>query len=159
MTAFVSALPGCATFTALLPWADLQYAIVEAPWEVRFLALPAGPEFLPEGYPSGRLFGDLAEVRWRKRRNGLFHVVLIHDEGVALNGAKPEALQPGEPDPSRFLLWKESGEPRIPKPIQYPGGPYDRDLAVTVKRYRLAAAKDSEMPAAVLTRYRGLQFA
>jgi hypothetical protein len=126
-------------FSAGIAWEDYAYAIVESPSEVRLVQL-AAEKVVPEEYDSGILFGREAELRWRRRRNGKFHTVLIHDHGEA-----GETLQPA--GDAQFVLWgeRQAGadppawyEPRIPKMITgYPEGLKGPRVAVALKLYKL----------------------
>src|ERR1039458_9617415 len=66
-------------FSAAIRWDDFRYAIVESAVVVKLLTV-AGP-FQAEDDGAVVVFGDGAEVRWRRRRSGLFHTVLIDDRG------------------------------------------------------------------------------
>ncbi|MBZ5534280.1 MAG: hypothetical protein LAO20_22880 [Acidobacteriia bacterium] len=143
-----------------VPWAEFEYAILESPSEVKFLALkgrePEGCE--PESFSTGTLFGDKAELRWRRRRTGRFHLVMVHDAGRALEGDEGLALQPAESAknaalPSTVLLWKAQDEPRIPKPIVYPGLPDGSRPAVRLKSYWLQEDTAPETDRVLITRY------
>jgi hypothetical protein len=123
----------------IIRWEAFEYAIVESADCVRLLTL-ANECPVPETYDSGILFGTEAELRWRRRRSGLFHVVLIRDG--ATDGVELEAV--GE---QQFVLWgePEAGsdppawyEPRIPRMItEYPSDLKGKRVAVSVKSYRL----------------------
>ena len=125
-------------FSAAIRWDDFSYAIVESDMEVKLLTV-AEP-FQAEAYDSGVLFGQCAELRWRLRRSGLFHTVLIDDRGG--DGTPLESVA-GE---SRFVLWGErqdgAGAPswyeaRIPRIItEYPNLRGKR-VAVQLKAYWL----------------------
>jgi hypothetical protein len=96
--------------------------------------------FQGEAYDYGILFGQCAELRWRLRRSGLFHTVLINDRGG--DGTPLESVD-GE---SQFVLWGERQdgngkaswyEGRIPRIItEYPNLRSKR-VAVRLKAYWL----------------------
>jgi len=126
-------------FSTAIRWSDFAYAIVESAVEVKLLTV-AGP-FQAEGYDAGILFGPNAELRWRRRRSGLFHTVLIDDRGG--DGTPLESVG-GE---SQFVLWGEpqggAGEPswyeaRIPRIItEYPPALRGKWVAVRLRGYWL----------------------
>ena len=123
------------SFSAAIRWEDFRYAIVESAVEVRLLTV-AG-HFQAESYDAGILFGPSSELRWRRRRSGLFHTVLIDDRGG--DGTPLESVG-GDPE---FVLWGEpqggAGEPswyeaRIPRIItEYPRTLQGKRVAVRLK--------------------------
>jgi hypothetical protein len=125
-------------FSAAIRWDDFNYAIVESDGEVKLLTVTE--PFQAEDYNAGILFGQSAELRWRRRRSGLFHTVLIDDRGG--DGTSLESVD-GE---SQFVLWGErqdgAGAPtwyegRIPRVIkEYPDLPGKR-VAVKLRVYWL----------------------
>lgn len=79
-------------FPAEIPWNKFQYGILESPWDTRFVDLAAGVSGLTlDNYDTGLLFGPDTELRWRRRRNGQFHLVFISDAGDPWPGASSEA--------------------------------------------------------------------
>ena len=126
-------------FSSEIRWSDFCYAIVESAVEVKLLTVTE--PFQAEGYDGGVLFGPCAELRWRRRRSGLFHTVLIDDRGG--EGTSLESVD-GEPE---FVLWGEPqggvGEPswyeaRIPRVItEYPRKLQGKRVAVRLRGYWL----------------------
>jgi hypothetical protein len=106
-----------------------------------------------EAYDTGVLFGPEVEIRWRKRRNGRFHFVVIEDRETASwpEGSATAALRPVEAAeeglPGQVLLWGEPHggsespewyEPRIPKAFTcYPKDFAGSRVAVEMLHYRL----------------------
>ena len=127
------------SFSAAIRWEDFRYAIVESAVEVRLLTV-AG-HFQAESYDAGILFGPSSELRWRRRRSGLFHTVLIDDRGG--DGTPLESVD-GDPE---FVLWGEpqggAGEPswyeaRIPRIMtEYPRALWGKRVAVRLRGYWL----------------------
>ena len=75
-------------FPAEIPWNEFQYGILESPWDTRFVEIAGTDNGLtPARYETGLLFGPDAELRWRRRRNGQYHLVFISDKGEAWPGA------------------------------------------------------------------------
>src|ERR1035438_5688078 len=119
-------------FPDALDWSGFRAAIVESDAEIQCVALGGANDVeLAQSYPVGVAFGPRAELRWRKRRDGL-HLVLISDDGAGLPQAgKPRALQPAPEEEGESLqcyLWGEWDETaqchverRIPRPLRYPG--------------------------------------
>jgi|SRR5580658_8649296 hypothetical protein len=126
------------TFSAAIRWNDFSYAIVESDMEVKLFTV--AEHFQGEAYDAGILFGQSAELRWRRRRSGLFHTVLIDDRGG--EGTPLESVD----DESQFMLWGERHggasapswyEGRIPRIItEYPDLPGKR-VAVRLRTYWL----------------------
>ena len=138
MTATISHRLG-AELAAEIRWADFRYAIVESAVETGLREV-SGP-FAAEDFETGVLFGPEAELRWRRRRSGLWHAVTIDDRGGA--GTPLEELG----DAGRFVLWgkPEVGakppcwwETRIPRVImEYPARLAGKRAAVRLKAYRV----------------------
>lgn len=122
-------------FPAEVPWALFEYGIVESPWKTTLLQSYQFASINPELFASGLFFGKRAELRWKRRRSGKFHLVLIGEEGVApLDPVAALLLKPLKAEsyglPEQIFLWGEPhGSPaaaqwyegRIPRLIQeYP---------------------------------------
>jgi hypothetical protein len=152
----ISFLRGQAGFPDALDWSGFQTAIVESDAEIECIALGDANDLeLVQAYPVGVAFGPRAELRWRKRRDGL-HLVLISDDGAGLPEAgEPRSLQPAPEEEGESLqcyLWGEWDETaqchverRIPRPLRYPGQTGTR----TVLRLKLYEF-ELEVPAAGL---------
>ena len=124
-----------------IDWALYEHGILESPASVRFIKVDKR-DFVAGEYSAGLLFGEQAEVRWRKRRDGMFHLVFI-DEGE------------GEPlieeRQSSVVLWGDAtgdgiwSEGRIPGLLtEYPAEFSGKRLAIDTVQYRLE--KDGEEP-------------
>ena len=126
-------------FSDGIRWDDFKYAIVESAVDVKLFAVTRS--FRAEDYDLGILFGLDVELRWRRRRSGLFHTVLIDDRGGI---GTPLELCDGE---RQFVLWGEPQtgagegswyEPRIPRVItEYPSALKGERVAVRLKAYWL----------------------
>jgi hypothetical protein len=164
-------------FPDALDWSGFRTAIVESDAEIECIALGNTNDVeSAQTYPVGVAFGPRAELRWRKRRDGL-HVVLISDDGVGLPGAeKPCALRPVPEEQGKSLqcyLWGEWDgtaqchvERRIPRPLRYPGQTGTR-VVLRLKRYKLELAVPAAGPGGVetqqtvtrISRYTGIETA
>ncbi len=133
---------------------DYNFAILEKPDDIRFIkksdSNSAGNLF---DWDRGRLFGENVELRWLKRKNG-FYVVIISE-----NGRVPVKLNIEEINPVRereIYLWGEniekSGnttddwyEQRIPRILNYPvnATKIRGRLKLIVKEYSLASDKST----------------
>lgn len=149
----ISFLRGQAGFSDALDWSGFRTAIVESDARIECIALADANDLeLVRAYPVGVAFGPRAELRWRRRRDGL-HLVLISDDGAGLPEAgKPRTLQPAPEEEGESLqcyLWGEWDETaqchverRIPRPLRYPGQAGTR-MALRLKRYEF----ELEVPA------------
>jgi hypothetical protein len=160
MSSRISSLTSSDSLGLHVPWGEFEYGILESPAEVKFLAVQARePEGVqPETFSSGTLFGQKAELRWRHRRNGCFHLVMVHDGGLTLEGDAGVTLQPLEAAedaviPSSVLLWKGQDEPRIPRTITYPGVPAGTRPKVRLRSYWLQEKTLPESDRVLITRY------
>ncbi|MGA3028040.1 MAG: hypothetical protein ABSF98_25085 [Bryobacteraceae bacterium] len=118
----ISCLERLCGLPSTIPWSAFEAAIVHAPHNTSFLALNADSDIAAvSAYPSGTAFGALAEVRWRKRRQG-WHWVLISDEGLDLGaGSEPRDLSAAS-DAESVILWGEKTAPTAPQePYFYEG--------------------------------------
>ena len=164
-------------FPDALDWSGFRTAIVESDAGIECVALgDANDVELVQPYPVGVAFGPRAELRWRKRREGL-HLVLISDDGVGLPGAgKPQALRAvpaGEGESLLCYLWGEWDETaqchverRIPRPLRDPAQTGPR-VALRLKHYELEltvpaagpGGVETEQTATRISRYAGIQTA
>ena len=142
----ISFLRGQPGFPERLEWGLFEAAIVESEAEIECLDLvePGGAECARK-FPAGVAWGAGAELRWRRRRDGL-HLVLIDDSG----GALPDATMVRElrfvnagDEPDEVYLWGEWDgtvdsivERRIPRTLHYPGVTAGRAV-LAVKRYEM----------------------
>lgn len=160
MSCRISSRPTEHALRPFVSWKEFDYGILESPWEVKFVALKGQPPdgFEPEAYHAGTLFGLDAELRWRRRRNGGFHLVLVHDRGDTLQNAESLPLTPAESHegdvlPSKVLLWKPSEEPRIPRTIEYPDVTGGNRPEIKVKHYWLAEQSEPATDPILIMRY------
>jgi hypothetical protein len=160
MNCRISYRPDERTLRSLIPWAEFDYGIFESPWEIKFVSLEgkAPDAFRPETYHTGTLFGQDAELRWRRRRNGCFHLVLLHDRGETLEEADSMTLTSAdihEEDvlPNKILLWKPMNEPRIPGTIDYPGMKSGHRPEIHVKHYWLHEQTEPAGDPVLIMRY------
>jgi hypothetical protein len=157
----ISFLRGQSGFPEELDWSGFRTAIVESDAEIECVALgDANDVELARTYAVGVAFGPRAELRWRKRREGL-HLVLISDDGAGLPEARePRALQPvpeEEGESVHCYLWGEWDgtaqchlERRIPRLLSYPEQTGTR-AAFRVKRYELELFVPAAGPGGVET--------
>ena len=141
------------TFPEGIDWARFDCAVLESAPETRIVLLRDGEKVTPESYDSGVLFGADVEARWRRRRSGRIHVVVIEDgptrgwpEGSIGADLRTVAAEE-EGLPEQVLLWGEprggSGaaewyESRIPDVLrQYPKQLAGQRVAVAMAHYRL----------------------
>ena len=141
-------------FPACVAWPHFTCAILESAPETRMVVEPSPDTVRAEAYDAGVLFGPDAEIRWRKRRNGRFHFVVIEDRETATwpEGSATAALRlvqeaAEEGLPGQVLLWgephgsselREWYEPRIPKVLTcYPRDFAGSRVAVEMRHYRL----------------------
>src|SRR5207302_4730528 len=69
--------------------------IIESPSKTALLTNPKSGDFSLEDFPTGSLFGKQCELKWKKRRNSQFHLVLIAEEGISpLAQCQPTPLRP-----------------------------------------------------------------
>lgn len=134
--------------TAYVPAGVFAHGILESAPRTRFVRLPVGERL--EDFRSGTLFGTNGELRWRRRRNGRYHLVLIEEGGAggAGDGWKWEDLERVEEASEmaeQMLLWGEPQdglakwyEPRIPRIIdEYPKELKGKRVAIGLRHYRL----------------------
>lgn len=143
MSAKISNLQGEDEVTRHVDWEQFECAILESPAKTCLVSRAEGQTLRLEDFRSGLLFGDQAELRFRRRRDGKYHLVYISDSGRRLEGSTPRELV-GENGPERIFLWGEAlgedawYEARIPGKLSYPSAPGWR-VAVRVKHYRMDA--------------------
>ncbi|MBT9164587.1 MAG: hypothetical protein DDT22_00424 [candidate division WS2 bacterium] len=92
--------------------------------EVEELKKELKGEIEPSNFESGRLFLTDSEIRWRKKGEERFYVLIISDKDLAFNGYERNDLEMVENYLS-FYLWGEKSEDmwcelRIPKGWRYP---------------------------------------
>jgi hypothetical protein len=139
-------------FASRIEWDLYEWAFVEAPWETMLFNLRGdGPRPDVAQAVSGVLFGPASELRWRKKRDGQFHCVLIRDDGAAAGeckrlerlGARTMMLW-GQPDGE---MWWES---RIPRAIvEYPKELSGKPVAMVGQEYAFEPSAD-EPPVTIL---------
>ena len=133
----ISSLWGVAELPGNIPWSEFDYGMVESPAEVWFLNR-SDLQAEASRYTHGVAFGLRAELRWLKRRGGLYHLVYISDDGKELPGAMRQSpLTPvRDAIPERLLLWSEE-DGRIPMAPEYPRGSGRRSgrMSVTLRHY------------------------
>ena len=126
----------------------LEYAILEGTCHAGLVRFVPGAIRWSD-YDQGVLFGASDEVRFRRRGDSVFHLVLISDgevpSGDGWELAQP--LRPGRRNNSHIVLWGEPDlkargwyEGRIPAKLPYPfpaSKEKDRVL-ISVRHYRLA---------------------
>jgi len=134
--------------TPFVPAGMFEYGIVESARRTAFLMLPTTERW--EAFDNGTLFGQRGELRWRKRRNGLFHLVLILDRGGWCGWKTEELTVPSDTEglPQRIVLWGEPQagaaepewyEPRIPRVIrEYPKAWRNHRVAIGLAHYLLS---------------------
>lgn len=168
-----SRISGCDAegFPDGVPWGELRYGILEAPWSVAFVTDPRAGGVSPGQYPCGMLFGESAAIHWKRLRSGKFRFVCIRDDGEALPGTESAELVVVDAEeeglPEQIVLWGEAQtgvqtpewyEPRIPRTItEYPGEFTGERLALTLTHYRLQTVVpvpggDVESGAALISR-------
>jgi hypothetical protein len=160
MNPLISSIVLAESLRSSIPWREFNYAILESPSEICFVSLAAAePERLnPEAFSSGTLFSENAELRWRRRRDGRFHLVMVHDAGLTLKGEigiplEPLANSTKGTSPPQLLLWKPVDEPRIPRSIGYPSMPAGKRPSIALKHYRLREETSPATDPLVITRY------
>ena len=147
-----------AEWPAGMDWSRFQCAILESAPSTKLVNHP-NASVTPEAYDAGLAFGPEVELRWRKRRNGKFHITLIEDKPGAHwpEGAETAPLmraEAAERMPQRVILWGEpvAGalrpewyEPRIPNTITaYPRELENHRVAVELLHYWLEV--DARIP-------------
>ncbi|HUE04464.1 MAG TPA: hypothetical protein VMR62_33245 [Bryobacteraceae bacterium] len=149
MSAAISNLQEQDAVTPHVLWDRFECAILESPSKTCLVSRAEAQGLRLEGFRSGLLFGKDAELRFRQRRGGKYHLVYIDDIGGHLNGAEPKNLQ-DDTGPERIFLWGEAFgegfwyEARIPGKLAYPVAAGWR-VAVRTKHY-LLEAKDPLRP-------------
>jgi len=148
-------------FLAALPWDLFEYGIVESPSKTNLLRNPRPSQVRPQDFPAGVFFGRQAELKWRRRRNGRFHLVLIGEEGVdALPDAEVVSLCPVQAAdcglPQRIYLWGQPHgaltaaqwyEARIPRLIvEYPPEFSGHRVAVHLAHYTMNITVSVPLP-------------
>jgi hypothetical protein len=126
-----------------VPWGGLQWAILESPTCTKVTAVSDLPHFAPQDFPVGTAFGEHRELRWRKRRNGTFHLVMLGDDGATLDEKTARPVERLHNEVIR--LWGEPNgdawhEARIPREIgDYPAAFRRSLVGVEIVHYQLAA--------------------
>lgn len=136
-----------------MDWRRFECGIVESATETRMIVAPGEDAVRAEAYDAGILFGPETEMRWRKRRSGHIHFVVIEDRSAGdwPAGGNASALRPIEASeeglPGQVLLWGEPRggpgpaewyEARIPHVIAcYPPGLAGKRVAVQLTHYYL----------------------
>jgi len=100
----------------------LYCKVNEDPDFFNYLSIPHGKE---SDWDKGRVFDDISEIRW-ERKNDVFHLVWIKDQGSIPAKWSPEQIKLVTPD-RKILLWgkKIEGknkwyEKQIPRIFEYP---------------------------------------
>jgi len=139
---------------APVDWGSYSSAILESPTATRILSDLAPPHFNLIDYHTGVLFGPEAELRWRKRRFGGFHVVGInHLPTQAWDGSTTrdlvlvDAADSGLP--TQLLLWgtpHTSGwsDSRLTAPLEYP--PHLQGSRVAIQLEHLLMPSSVRLP-------------
>jgi len=143
MSAAISNLQEQEAVAPHVVWDRFECAILESPSKTCLVSGAEARGLRLEAFRSGLLFGSQAELRFRRRRSGKYHLVYIDDAGGHLDGAVPKDL-PDDTGPERIFLWGEDFgegfwyESRIPGKMAYPVDPGWR-VAVRIKHYLLEA--------------------
>ena len=162
-----------------LPYTDLgyfQYMILENAGAYRFAHFAAGENWA--SWDEGILYGEKAQLRWRKRRVGAFHLVVITQEpnlpsGFTLWGTA-QPVSSNETSAARILLWGEWDdtleawvEGRLPLKLHYPlpNNPRKRGTRPALKvevlelipRHPSPPGRFDPSPPPVLERYLGIE--
>jgi len=132
----------------LLAGLGLKYGFLEGPTKSD-LEVWSGediPALRWEDYDKGVLFGETAEVRFRKRRNGTYHLLLVADDPIEAPWQGARELK--EVGTSSVILWGEPDsvhggwyEGRIPRRLPYPfppSGTKGTRVVAALKHYHLA---------------------
>ena len=125
-------------------WEKYVCAILESPSRTCFVSRGEAQRLRLEDFRTGLLFGETAELRFRKRRGGKYHLVYIDDQDGSLDGGETLTLEAGS-GPVQIFLWGEAlgnhwYEARIPGELSYPIDSGWR-AAVRVKHYRMNSPK------------------
>ena len=113
----------CTAFPAV-NWSGLEWAILESAPLTRLVRVTDPLSFNPRKFPVGMAFGERRELRWRKRRGGLYHLVSIDEDGTPLDEETARPL--AELHRETIRLWGEARgdawhEARIPRRVdEYP---------------------------------------
>lgn len=82
---------------------DWRYMLLQAPVDIRFTWYDAASHWA--AWEQGVVFGEKAELRWRKRRGGLFHLVLT--TSAELPAKFEKAGEASVADIQSLYLWGE----------------------------------------------------
>jgi hypothetical protein len=133
-----------------IDWSQYTCAMLEAPGWARFVETRIG-DWIKEEVYEGVAFKKDREIRWLRRDNGGFHLVMIDDGNHAPEGWVQSTLTPtGET--STILLWNPQ-DSRIPWPATTPPPRGGRPLRVGLRHYTLTVRRphwmdrDEEKPA------------
>jgi hypothetical protein len=110
MSPVVGFARGLAAHPEGLPVCELAW--LEAPLAARLAWLCEVPEWQEvERWPSGRVFGEAAEYRWQRRKDGIHAVLLLEEGDLPAPFGGPIALERlGE---SALVLWGEWVDPEL----------------------------------------------
>lgn len=108
---------------------EVQYGILQSVPQIHIgkieeLQKELKGEIYPDSFESGRLFSPDLEIRWRKKAENQFYVLIIDDKDESREGYERKDLIRTE-NPLSFYLWGEKAEDmwyelRIPKGWKYP---------------------------------------
>jgi hypothetical protein len=121
-------------------WSGLEWAILESAPLTRLVRVTDPPSFDPRTFPVGMAFGDRRELRWRKRRGGLYHLVSIDEDEGTLDEETARVLT--ELHRETIRLWGEARgdawhEARIPRRIDEYDGFQGSAVGVELVHYEM----------------------